>query len=72
MVARAIGSSWHETTPGQSARLGTLCRETRSREIMAVLVNDVVADALRLGLYDTPEDQIVKAKGAPFRPRLAG
>ena len=48
-------------------RMG-LCREAQSREIMAVLGNDVVADALRLGLYDTTADQIVKANGAPFRP----
>ena len=42
----------------------TLCLETQSREIMASLVNDVVADALRLGLYDKPGERVVKANGA--------
>jgi hypothetical protein len=44
-----------------------LCRETQSREIMAVLVNQVVADALRLGLYDKPAERVVKAHEAPLR-----
>ena len=43
---------------------GGLCVETQSREIMAVLVHDVVADAMRLGLYDEPAERVVKANGA--------
>ena len=47
-----------------SAPRDTLCVETQSREIMAVLVNDVVADALRLGLHDEPAERVAKANGA--------
>jgi hypothetical protein len=39
---------------------------------MASLVNDVVADALRLGLHDKPAKRVVKANGAqPARKRDA-
>ena len=41
-----------------------LCLETQSREIMAVLVHDVVADAMRLGLHDETPAPLVKANGA--------
>ena len=49
-------------------RAEALCVETQSREIMASLVNDVVADALRLGLHDEPEDRVVKANDAADAP----
>ncbi len=42
-----------------------LCLETQSREIMAILVHDVVADAMRLGLYDKPAERVEIANGAP-------
>jgi hypothetical protein len=51
---------------------GALCRETQSRQIMAVLVNDLVSDAMRLGLYDTRAERIVKANGVALRRRTAG
>ena len=49
----------------------SLCVETQSREIMAILVHDVVADAFRLGLYDKPAERVVKANGVPVRRRTA-
>ena len=46
---------------------GDLCVETQSREIMAVLVHDVVADAMRLGLHGAaPPERVEKANGARF------
>lgn len=47
---------------------GTLCLETRGREIMAILVNDVVAQALRLDLFP-PDGPVKEANGAAFPPR---
>ena len=47
----------------------SLCLETQSREIMASLVNDVVADALRLGLYDKPAERVAEPKGARLGDR---
>jgi hypothetical protein len=49
-----------------------LCLETQSRQIMAVLVHDVVAEAMRLGLHDQPAKRIVTVNGAPLRRRTAG
>ncbi len=43
--------------------MDNLCPETQSREIMAALVNDVIADAFRLGVYDQPAERVVKANG---------
>ncbi len=50
--------------PSPAGRSGGLCLETQSREIMAVLVHDVVADAMHLGLYDAAPAPVVKANGA--------
>jgi hypothetical protein len=44
------------------------CVETQSREIMAMLVHDVVAEAMRLGL-NGPAEPAAKANGAPVRRR---
>jgi hypothetical protein len=63
---------WPVATDGVLGWRGGLCLETRSREIMAILVNDVVTDAFRLGLYDEPAERVVKANGAPIRQRTAG
>ena len=41
-----------------------LCVETQSRDIMAVLVHDVVAEAMRLGLHDGQAGRVGKANGA--------
>ena len=45
----------------------SLCLETQGREVMAKLVNDVVAEAMRLDLYGAPlPGRITKANGARF------
>ena len=44
-----------------------LCVETQGREIMATLVNEVVADAMHLGLHDAPAADETK----PPRPARA-
>jgi hypothetical protein len=46
-----------------------LCVETQGREIMAVLVNDVIAEALRLGLYDQAPKPLAKVNGARIARR---
>ncbi len=45
-------------------RPGELCIETQSREIMAILVNDVVAEAMRLDLRGESANLVAKANGA--------
>ena len=46
---------------------GALCRETQSREVMAKLVHDVVAEAMRLGLHGgAPPERVENANGARF------
>jgi hypothetical protein len=45
-----------------------LCLETQGREIMAVLVHDVVAEAFRLNLPGAPVERIVGANGIPVAP----
>ena len=46
-----------------------LCVETQSREIMAMLVHDVVAEAMRLGLNGGPAEPAPKAIGSRRRRR---
>jgi len=46
-----------------------LCVETQGRDIMARIVQDEVAEAMRLGLYDRPAKRVEKANGAPRRRR---
>ena len=47
-----------------------LCAETQGREVMAKLVHDVVAEAMRLDLYDAPpSERVSQANGARFGRR---
>ncbi len=51
---------------GQSARRHdrTLCLETQGREVMATLVHEVVAEAMRLDLHRAPQpERVEKANG---------
>ena len=51
-------------------RVTVLCAETQGREVMAKLVHDVLADAMRLDLYGAPpSEQLTKANGARFGRR---
>jgi hypothetical protein len=50
----------------RSPRNETLCLETQGREVMAKLVHDVVAEAMRLDLHGTPPGRIEEANGAPL------
>jgi hypothetical protein len=65
-------SSPNLSAPRANARnsgiLGTgLCLETQGREMMARLVNDVVAEAMRLDLYRAAQPgRVEKANGARF------
>ena len=53
----------------RAAPAGTLCLETQGREVMARLVHDVVAEAMRLDLYGAaPAGSFEKANGARFEP----
>jgi hypothetical protein len=45
-----------------SGASGVLSPEVQSRDVMARLVHDLVADAFRLGLHDRPE-KVTKANG---------
>jgi len=47
------------------------CVETQSREIMARLVHDVLADAMRLGLHDKMDDEQT-VSGGPHHPGRDG
>jgi hypothetical protein len=49
-----------------------LCLETQGREVMARLVNDVVAEAMRLDLHGAPAERIEKANGARLARRAGG
>lgn len=54
----------HARQPSDS---GALCLETQGREVMARLVHDVVAEAMRLDLHGAPPpDGVTRANGAPF------
>jgi hypothetical protein len=44
-----------------------LCVETQSREIMALLVHDVVAEAMRLDLNGAPVKRAARANDSPLR-----
>jgi hypothetical protein len=47
-------------------RSGSLCLETQGRDVMAKLVHDVVAEAMRLDLYGAPK-HVEKVNGERFR-----
>jgi hypothetical protein len=56
------------TAKGAVPQPGPLSRENQARHVMAVLVNDVVADAMRLGLHDQAERND-ETKDAPVTRR---
>ena len=63
-MMRALGGG--RSRPAD-ANLGSLCLETQSREVMAKLVHDVVAEAMRLGLHGgAPPERVENANGARF------
>ena len=57
------GTAVRPATPGAA-----LCVETQSRAIMAVLVHDVVADAMRLGLHDAASEPLNNVDGVRLQP----
>ena len=61
MVSKRTSDPSH--LPALVPRPMSLCVETQGREIMAVLVNDVVADAMRLDLHGDPAAGVEKTNG---------
>ena len=60
MVARGSVSRLERRNANPSEGL---CLETQGREMMARLVHDVVADAMRLNLHGAPRGGLEKANG---------
>ncbi len=63
------GSSRRSSTIIGKPSAEPLCVETQSREIMSVLVHDVVAEAFRLNLYGARAERVEKANGAHLSVR---
>jgi hypothetical protein len=62
-----VARSRQKRRPRRMAEAAGLCVETQGREIMAVLVHDVVAEAMTLNLYGKPAECVDAANGAPVR-----
>ena len=64
MIGRP-GTNFSSGPPGPAG--GALCLETQGREVMAKLVHDVVAEAMRLDIYGAPPPgRVMEANGSRF------
>ena len=62
---------WVSRGPKNGSPQRVLSPEVQSRDVMAQLVHDVVADAFRLGLHDGPKD-VVEANGVRVGRKQGG